>query len=202
MPRKRAAGAEQSPIIWRTSRFSLVSTKVRSIAPKSWVGKEISPKYKYVGPVWAVVVHLRDKKTGQKLSVINTHLPPGACINGGPSPKRPREFKVFRKSVINLGHLAAQERSFGNVYTLGDFNIGYAADKRVGRPHMPVKTFGRLGMGSMWATERPSGKRGSHLNSPSLIDQVFAGRKAVNAAVRFDIRHSDHFPVVARYRVG
>lgn len=202
VPRKQAAGAEQSPIIWRTSRFTLLSTKVTSIAPKSWVGNEISPKYQYVGPVWAVVVRLHDNLTGDNVSVVNTHLPPGACINGGPAPSRPREFKVFRLSVINLGHLTDSERANGKVYTLGDFNIGYAADKRVGRKNLPVKTFGRLGMGSMWATEVPSGKRGSHQNSPSLIDQVFSAQKASNATVRFDVGFSDHYPVIARYLVG
>ncbi len=42
------------------------------------------------------------------------------------------------------------------MFVTGDFNIGYQADKRVGRADMPVKTFGRLGMGSMWATELPT----------------------------------------------
>jgi endonuclease/exonuclease/phosphatase family metal-dependent hydrolase len=198
----RPKPGEQSPVIWRTSRFTFLSGRVQSIADKAYVGDEISPKYVYVGPVYATVVHLQDRQTGEKVSVVNTHLPPGACINGGPQPSRPREFQVFRRSVINLGHLADSEKSFGRLFVLGDFNIGYAADKRVGRTHLPYKTFGRLGMSSMWATEVPSGKRGSHVNSPSLIDQVYSGTQASNATVRFDVGYSDHFPVIARYLVG
>jgi endonuclease/exonuclease/phosphatase family metal-dependent hydrolase len=190
---------EQSPIVWRTSRFRLVSAKSVRIAKRYYVGHEIKGRGPRTNPMYAAVVHLKDKATGRNVSVINVHLLPGACINGGPMKGRPRTFKAFRASVINLGRLAKAQKSFGRVFVLGDFNIGYQADRRVGRTHMPVKTFRRLGMASMWATQVPSGKRGSHANSPSLIDQVFAGNKASSATVRFDMKHSDHYPVIARY---
>lgn len=193
---------EQSPIVWRTSRFRLVSHKSVRIAKRYHVGHEIKGRGPRTNRMYAVVVHLKDKATGGNVSVINVHLLPGACINGGPMRGRPRTFKAFRATVIHLGRLAKAQKAFGRVYVLGDFNIGYKADRRVGRTHMPVKTFRRLGMTSMWATQVPSGKRGSHAGSPSLIDQVFAGRKASNTAVRFDMRQSDHYPVIARYMVG
>jgi endonuclease/exonuclease/phosphatase family metal-dependent hydrolase len=193
---------EQSPIVWRTSRFQFVSARYARIAKSWYVGDEIKGRGPRTNPMYAAVVHLQDKVTGNNVSVINVHLLPGACINGGPMPGRPNTFKAFRASVINLEALASAEKSFGNVYVTGDFNIGYQADKRVGRTHLPVKSFGRLGMGSMWATEVPSDKRGSHLNSPSLIDQVFAAQKASSATARFDMTYSDHYPVIARYLVG
>jgi endonuclease/exonuclease/phosphatase family metal-dependent hydrolase len=193
---------EQSPIVWRSGRFRFVSAKSVRIAKRYYVGHEIKGRGTRTNRIYAAVVHLKDKVTGGNVSVINVHLLPGACINGGPMRGRPRTFKAFRASVIHLGRLAKAQKSFGRVYVLGDFNIGYKADKRVGRKHMPVRTFRRLRMTSMWATQVPSDKRGSHAGSPSLIDQVFAGRKASAATVRFDMTYSDHYPVIARYLVG
>jgi endonuclease/exonuclease/phosphatase family metal-dependent hydrolase len=193
---------EQSPVLWRTSRFQLQSARYARIAKARYVGNEIKGRGPYTNPVYAAVVRLKDLATGENVSVINIHLLPGACINGGPMPGRPLTFKAFRASLINLEALTKSEQSFGHVYVLGDFNIGYQADKRVGRKHMPVKTFGRLSMNSMWATGVPSGKRGSHANSPSLIDQVYSQFRADSATVRYDMTYSDHYPVIADYQVG
>ncbi len=81
---------------------------------------------------------------------------------------------------------------------MGDFNIGYQADKRVGSPtHMPVKTFRRLGMASMWATQVPLWEAWLATRaSPSLIRPgVLASRKASSATVRFDVRQLRPLPL-------
>ncbi len=190
---------EQSPLLWRSDRFRLLSARSEMVAGARYIGSEVPARGSWTHPCYVTVVHLRDLKTGSNLSVINVHLPSGAVKMGNPVPGRTKLFRAYRAVVVGLGRLTAQEQAEGQVLVLGDFNIGHVADKRVGRKNMPYKTFGRLGMQSMWETEVPDGKRGSHVDSPALIDQVFSSTRAQSATVRFDTTYSDHFPVVATY---
>ena len=190
---------EQSPVIWRSSRFTKVGARAVVIAPRA----DVENSAGYVNKSFATVVHLRDRSTGANLSVINVHLVPGAVINGRATPHKPKLFAVYKTSVANLRALAGSERSFGAVYVMGDFNVGWVADKRVHLAGLPFAQFwSKLSMRSMWATERPAGGTGSHVGSPSLIDQVYAAHKAASAKVDYSTTYSDHYPVVATYTVG
>jgi endonuclease/exonuclease/phosphatase family metal-dependent hydrolase len=197
----RGKPGEQSPVIWNQSRFDLVSGRVARIADGHYIGNEL-PNVSSVNPMYATVVHLRDRATGANISVVNVHLVPGAVINGRATPGRPRLFAAFKEAVTNLGSLTRSERAFGRVFVLGDFNVGWVADKRVHLARLPFATFWRQSMRSMWATERPTGGVGSHAGSPALIDQVYSTGKATSASVRSSIRYSDHFPVIATYTVS
>jgi endonuclease/exonuclease/phosphatase family metal-dependent hydrolase len=192
----------QNPVIWNKSRFSFVSASSPLIAPGGrYIGNEIRGRGPLTFPIYAVVVHLRDLLTDQRVSIVNVHLLPGATLAGRPYPGRPRTYRAFRDSVINLGRLASREKAEGRVYVVGDFNIGWLQDRRAHLKPMPYMTFRRLYMRSMWQHARPSGNRGSHQGSPALIDQVWAQQGAAASRVYFAIRYSDHFPVVARYNV-
>lgn len=198
----RGSPGEQSPVIWNSDRFRFVSGRVAQVARSFYIGDEMAGRASASPPIYVTVVHLVDRRTDTNLSVINVHLLPGAVINGNPTPGRPLSFRAFRNSVVNLVSLADAEKSFGTVFVLGDFNIGYAADKRVSRPRLPYARFGNHGLSSMWATERPSGSIGSHENSPALIDQVYSAKQATSATVRYGVTYSDHYPVIADYQVG
>jgi endonuclease/exonuclease/phosphatase family metal-dependent hydrolase len=194
-----ATAGEQSPVIWRSDRFTYLSGRTSLIAPRWYIAHELPGRPSYTLPMFATVVHLQDNLSGRNLSVVNVHLLPGAVINGNPIPGRPRCFAQFRRSTANLAALAESEKAFGTVYVLGDFNIGWVADHRVHRTQLPYATFLRHGMSSMWATQRPSGGRGSHVGSPSLIDQVYSTQRSATSVVQYGITYSDHYPVVARY---
>lgn len=193
---------EQSPVIWRQSRLSFLSGRTAQIAKPRYIGNEAPARGSYTHPGYASVVHLQERGTGRKISVINVHLSPGAVVNGQPAAGRPLLFKAFRASIVGLGYLTSDEKKFGTVFVLGDFNIGWVQDVRTHRYHMPNRTFARRSMASMWATDRPDGKTGSHVDSPALIDQVYSTQKAGNADVRYGVTYSDHFPVVATYPFG
>lgn len=194
----RSKPGEQNPVMWRRSRFRLVSGRTVRILGERYIGNELAGRGGYAPAIYVSVVRLRDRQTGGRVSVLNVHLVPGAVINGHPTAGRPRLFDAYRDSVIGLGGLVNREQSFGRMFVLGDFNVGWVADKRTHHKHLPYETFKRHGMRSMWATERPSG-RGSHKDSPALIDQVYSAVKARTATVHFGITYSDHFPVVATY---
>jgi endonuclease/exonuclease/phosphatase family metal-dependent hydrolase len=200
-PPGHAGVGEQNAVIWNSSRFTYLSGRSVRIAPQVWVGSEKAPGY--VNPNFVAVVHLRDKLTGRDMSLICVHLVPGAVINGLPTKGKPRLFGAFRTSVVNLRALAGRERSFGTVYVLGDFNVGWVADRRTHLPNLPYTQFWQnLSMRSMWGAQRPSGNRGSHAGSPALIDQVYAAEKASASTVYYSRKYSDHYPVVARYTLG
>lgn len=192
----------QNPVIWNRSRFSFLSASTPEIAAKGrYVGDEIAGRGPETFAIYAVVVHLRDRLTGQRVSIVNVHLLPGATLTGRPYPGRPRTYVAFRDSVIKLGRLVEREKAEGPLYVMGDFNIGWLQDRRAQLHPMPYLTFRGLEMRSMWQHARPTGKRGSHKGSPALIDQVWAHQGAAASRVYFGIRYSDHFPVVARYNV-
>jgi endonuclease/exonuclease/phosphatase family metal-dependent hydrolase len=191
---------EQNPVIWRADRFSKQSARSSRLAPSRYVGNETA-KHR-TGAVYAAVVRLRDDVTGGDVTIINVHLVPGAVINGRPTRHKPRLFKAYRESVINLGRLVKAETANAPTYVMGDFNVGWVADKRVHLTNLPYATFARQHKHSMWATQRPSGNRGSHVGSPALIDQVYSAQRAASARVFYATKYSDHYPVVATYTVG
>lgn len=45
------------------------------------------------------------------------------------------------------------------------------------------------------------GARGSQTHGSALIDQVYSGKRAVSARVRYDVQNGDHYPVIAQYLV-
>lgn len=191
---------EQVPVIWNAARFDQISAGVARIADARYIGNEL-PRVSSVNANYATLVRLRDRMTGAAVTVINVHLVPGAVINGQPTPGRPRLLAAYKQAVANLASLARSEGANGRVFVLGDFNVGWVADKRFNLKPLPFATFWRQSMRSMWATQRPSGGIGSHEGSPALIDQVYSPLKATSATVRYDVRFSDHFPVIATYTV-
>ncbi|MGH3510091.1 MAG: endonuclease/exonuclease/phosphatase family protein [Nocardioidaceae bacterium] len=187
---------EQTPVIWNTGVFKFLSARSPRLSKATYVGHELPGRNGHLPPYYATVVRLMYLPTGQRISIVNVHLVPGAIQGGVPIRGRAKVLRLYLLEVAHLAEVTKAERTLGPVYVLGDFNVGWKADMKHHHPGWPYRTFKALGMRSMWATERPA-KRGTH--STSLIDQVFARAAASTATVAFAIKYSDHFPAIAHY---
>lgn len=102
------------PVSWRHRNFQYVTS--RSV--KTHEGrKDITPSR------WINVVHLRHRRTGERVVVVNTHFISGAFTPGHNAPVwRRHQWFVHRNALVaNL----AQIRKFhprAAVFVLGDFN--------------------------------------------------------------------------------
>jgi endonuclease/exonuclease/phosphatase (EEP) superfamily protein YafD len=149
---------------------------------------------------WFTVIHLVDRVSGQRLSIVNVHMLHGAVRAGRPYPGRPKHWRTYRIQMTNLIQKVQQQQGYGRVFIVGDFNAGWVADRKHRHKHLPFRSFRGIGYRSMWATERPH-DRGTHRDA--LIDQVFSRARAGSAKVLFRLgRFSDHRPAVARYHLG
>ena len=190
-------GAEQQPVLWRADRFVCTFAgpmlasglySMRGEPPSSGDGKKH----------WFTVIHLVDRVTGQRISIVNVHMLHGAVRGGKPIAGRPRHWHVYVTEMKNLIQKAEQQRGYGRVFVTGDFNSGWVEDKKHRHAHLPFRSFRAINFRSMWATERPHNGRGTH--EDSLIDQVYSRQKAGSAQVLFSLKgYSDHVPAVARY---
>ena len=188
---------EQNPVIWNQARFRLHSAQAIRVAGATNVGNEMGGKNGGIVKAHFVsVVRLVDSLTGQQISVVNGHLPPGAVKAGERWAGRPLLFERFVEELKAVVAVTRAERAWGQVFVMGDFNVGWVADDKRRKRPLPLRTFERVGMKSMWATERPA-KQGTH--NDALIDQVYSTGAATRASVEFDITYSDHRPAVAVY---
>jgi hypothetical protein len=182
---------EQNPVLWRASRFTKLSA--RSVRTSGAGGG--------VGPHFASVVRLKVRATGERVTVVNVHLPPGAIKRGLPNRQRSALFARYADELAASVRLARSESRAGaghpRVFLTGDLNAAWIADHQHQHPRLPIRVSRSVDMRSMWATERPAGTRGTH--ESSLIDQVIAHQPALDARVLFGIKGSDHFPAVATY---
>jgi endonuclease/exonuclease/phosphatase (EEP) superfamily protein YafD len=188
---------EQNPVVWNRNRFRLVGARSVKTSPATYIGNESPAKGSTMGEHFVSVVRLRDLATGEAFSVVNVHLPPGAVRGGRPAPDKPRLFARFVSELAATVQVVDAEDERGRVFTTGDFNAGWVEDRKHLHQRLPIRTFGRADLVSMWATERPRRRIGTH--NDSLIDQVFSDGRALNAVVARDIKGSDHFPAVATY---
>lgn len=188
-------GSGQTPILWRPSRFDFDSGRGAFLAAGRWLdrdGQMVNDKY-------AHVVRLTDRLTGEDISVINVHLPSGALKGGQPRLDRPLTYAMYLECVVALELLTAFEQLWwGDVYVMGDFNIGWVADSRSRHLEHPFKAMRRLGLRASWETDHPA-KRGTI--GTALLDQVYSSIPAARAKVAFDVKYSDHFPAIAVYKL-
>jgi endonuclease/exonuclease/phosphatase family metal-dependent hydrolase len=190
--------AFQQTILWRTDRFQLVGARVAKISDPMYIGRELPGKPANQPARYASVVRLLDTVTGHRVSVIDAHVIQGAVRGGRPWVGRPRVWRMFKQNMVNLAAVTATEKRWGQVFTLGDFNSGWVPDRKHLRKRMPIRTFGRLGMWSMWRYSRPTNGLGTH--DDDLIDQVFSSLRPLSCRVQVDLSgFSDHRPAIATY---
>ncbi|MBB6627208.1 hypothetical protein H5V45_07720 [Nocardioides sp. KIGAM211] len=193
---------EQNPVIWRRADFDLVRGSGFKLADGMVIDDEKGVTPEVRKPSYATVVRLVDRATGQKLSVINVHLVPGAVKAGHPTPGRPKLFKLYTKQVAGAVRAVKAESAVSDrVFIFGDFNVGYKADLRERRKALPYRQFKAIGYTSMWqGSPYLTKKYGTHQDA--LIDQVYTVGGAANTEIFRTVKQSDHFPAVATYTLG
>lgn len=188
--------AFQQTILWRSDRFRFVSGRVAKISDAAYVGSEMRKANQPAR--YASVVRLVDTVTGRRVSVVDAHVIQGAVRGGRPWVGRPRLWRIFKQNMVSLAGITVAEKRWGQVFVLGDFNAGWVADRKHLRKRLPIRTFGRLSMKSMWRYSRPTNGLGTH--NDALIDQVFSTLAPRSAQVQFDLSaFSDHRPAIATY---
>jgi endonuclease/exonuclease/phosphatase family metal-dependent hydrolase len=190
--------AFQQTILWRSDRFQLVSGRVVKISDPTYIGRELGGRTADQPARYASVVRLLDTVTGHRVSVVNAHVIQGAVRGGRPWVGRPRLWSIFKQNMVNLAGIAVAEKRWGQVFVLGDFNAGWVADRKHLLKRMPIRTFSRVSMWSMWRYSRPTNGLGTH--NDALIDQVFSTLRPLSCRVQFDLSgFSDHRPAIATY---
>jgi endonuclease/exonuclease/phosphatase family metal-dependent hydrolase len=193
-----AVRPSQEPVLWRTDRFSFVSGRLVQISAATYIGNEVRGMTSTQKPRYVAVVRLLDKVTGRRVSVVNAHLVQGAVRGGRPWVGRPLLWGLYKRGLVNLAGVTVTEKAWGRVFVLGDFNAGWVADKNHLKKRLPIRTFSRLSMRSMWAAARPTNGLGTH--NDALIDQIFSGVVPLSTAVQFDLAgFSDHRPAIATF---
>lgn len=191
---------QQNPVIWDRRKFHKVKARGHRIAKSRHLRGQLPGSRKPKKHSTATVVRLRHKASGRRLSVINVHLVHGAVKGGKPWPGRPRVFGLYVDQVRGVVRVVRKERRWGRVFVVGDFNVGYRADKHVRLPKLPYRRLKRLHLNSMWqGTKYVRHRQGTRRDA--LIDQVWSKRKASRAKVLRGIEPSDHYPAVATYRL-
>lgn len=195
----RPPAIQQNPVLWRRDRFDFRSAaapvlSARVKVPHAYGHGDVTFKTNY-----ATVVRLVERSTGERISFVNVHLVHGATWAGRPKPGRRPLFRLYKRQVGALAKVVAGEKlASDDVYVMGDFNIGYAADARWHLKKLPYHRLRGQGLTSMWrGSSYLRGSRGTH--GSQLIDQVWTSRKASSSRIIGRIRHSDHRPVVATY---
>lgn len=189
----------QNPVLWRRSRFVKLSARTVRLSRARYVGDEWPGPQGTLKENRATVVRLRDRQSGQRVSVVNVHLAPGAVSAGLPIPGRPKLFQLFTQQVRRLGSVARLEGRWGRVFVLGDLNSAWGADAKRRHRRLPFTAFRRVGMTACWATEHPPLGRGTR--GTALLDTVYAETRARSARVAFEVTYSDHFPVLTTYKL-
>lgn len=194
----RQGGTEQQPVLWRSDRFVCTYAGPALMSRAFSLRGEKLPAYDSMRTHYFTVVHLVDRVTGQKLSILDVHLPPGVIAGGRPVPGIPRHLRLYREQLASVIAKAKRQVGYGQVFVIGDYNVGYLQDLAHRVKGLPYRKFHGIGFKSMWATQTPASGMGTHDNA--LIDQVWSGRKATGAKVLFKLKgYSDHLPAVATY---
>jgi exonuclease III len=193
----RPEAGYKNVVMWKRSRFAKVSGRTVKFTKARWLGAE-RPSRKTLNENVATVLRLRDRESNQNISIVNVHLAPGAVSAGRRVPGRPRLWDAYTDQVRKMTALAKKEGAWGEVFVVGDFNVGWVSDEKHRKRKLPFASFKRLRMKANWAADRPAtgGTRGN-----ALLDGIYAERKARKSSVAFDVRHSDHLPALATYRL-
>jgi endonuclease/exonuclease/phosphatase family metal-dependent hydrolase len=201
----------QDPVIWNPHVYELVSARQVKISKAAVVedmhrGGLTRWKAEYVP-----VVRLRQISTGYVFSVINVHLISGAVNEGHKRPGSPRRFRLYVRMVKNLKSTVRAEHSHGMpVYVMGDFNVGYAADRQNRARKLPYHKMRSVNLMANWQGKTLD-DYGTHIDTAcprgkahcgAYIDQIWAPTKAATAQVFIHEVHSDHYPIMSTYPIS
>ncbi len=195
-------GAKELAVSWRKADFAFVGADQRQVAKGVDDGQGRYP----FGDRWAIRVTLRDRASGEQISVLNTHLP--QAIEDLSRPGRWRPTYNSARARAQLTRLARMwDKAPGRwVVGTGDYNVDAGAESKV-RPQgglsrmfagRAVSSYSELGIRDLADTHPVSGRH---------IDYVHVSRKALRRErIEFTDQwtvprlNSDHRALVARIR--
>ncbi len=195
-----------TPILYRAHRFTLEGSGSRQLTDATRVGAQgAGPdvlRARFVN--W---VHLRERRTGRSLYVLNTHAVPTVQVgSGGPNKKLPKRLAIYREHMRGLQEMVTHFKDKGGkVFVVGDLNVNYRTDCRVAAGLFPYHRLGEVGLrASFGALGMP--ERGTHVlpsgGDRRLIDYVyFLPRDSVHPEEQHILRgySSDHRPVLVGF---
>ena len=202
----RGAVPGSMPIYYRAHRFHLLGSGSRQVTEAARVGSRgAGPdvlRARYVN--W---VHLRERRTGRSLFVLNTHAVPTVQVgSGGPNTRLPQRLALYRKHMRGLQDMVARfEKKGGKVFLTGDLNVNYRTDCRVAARLFPYHRLGEVGMHASYrALGMP--ERGTHVlpsgSDKRLIDYVYyLPRRSVRPEEQHVLHgySSDHRPLLVGF---
>lgn len=196
-------GAKELSVSWRSEDFTFVGAEQRQVARGVDDG---TGRYPF-GDRWAIRVTLRDKASGELISVLNTHLP--QAIEDLENPGR---WALTYNSARARTQLTRLARMWGQapgrwVVGTGDYNVDAGAERRV-RPEgglsdvfagRAVSSYAVLGT-EVADTHPVSGR---HIDYVHVSKKSLArGRVAFAAHWAVTGLDSDHRPLLARLRLS
>ena len=207
MPNTREQNAV--PILYDSSKLRLIETGTSKVSSATFVGKSgagpSTLKSKYVN--WVL---LRQRISGQKMYVLNSHAVPSVQGAGGARNRNhPARLKLYRQHMKGLQAMITEFEATGAaVFSTGDFNVNYRRDSVVRDKMFPYHKMAQVGvyasykfLGMPTTGTHNSSKRGG---GNRLIDYVFSlAHAAVSARGQKILTGftSDHRPVMVRYRL-
>jgi endonuclease/exonuclease/phosphatase (EEP) superfamily protein YafD len=152
-------------------------------------------------------VHLRERRTGRSLFVLNTHaVPTVQAGSGGPNDRLPQRLSIYRKHMRGLQQMVTRfKKKGGKVFVTGDLNVNYRTDCRVAAHLFPYHRLGDVGMRASYrALGMP--ERGTHVlpsgGDRRLIDYVYyLPRRSVHPEEQHILHgySSDHRPLLVGF---
>lgn len=192
-------GARELAVSWRRADFRFVGADQRLVARGV---SDDNGRYPFADR-YAIRVTLRDRDTGERLSVLNTHLP--QAIENLDRPGRWRPTYNSARARVQLTRMARMwDRAPGRwVIGTGDYNVDARAESR----ERPYGGLSRMFAGRAVSSYSVLGKDlgDTHPVSGRQIDYVHASRKGVNQErIHFVGQrtipglNSDHRPLLVR----
>lgn len=197
-------GARELAVSWRKDEFALVGSALHKLADGVAEGDGLYP----FGTRYALRVTLRDRTTGERLSVLNTHLP--QRVEDLDNPGTWRTTKNAQRAARQLERLTEiWEQAPGRwVVGTGDYNIAALADQRARNDGGIVRAYAGIARSS-YSVLGFAGLAPTHPTSKRFIDYVHVATPALRAGRIELLRQrtprgltSDHRPLLVRMRLS
>ncbi len=197
-------GARELAVSWRKDEFALVGSALHKLADGVAEGDGLYP----FGTRYALRVTLRDRATGERLSVLNTHLP--QRVEDLDNPGTWRTTKNAQRAARQLERLTELwEQAPGRwVVGTGDYNIAALADQRARNDGGIVRAYAGIARSS-YSVLGFAGLAPTHPTSKRFIDYVHVAAPALRVGRIELLRQrtprgltSDHRPLLVRMRLS
>ncbi|WP_323792549.1 hypothetical protein [Nocardioides sp.] len=197
-------GARELAVSWRKDEFALVGSALHKLADGVAEGSGLYP----FGTRYALRVTLRDRASGEKISVINTHLP--QRVENLDDPGTWNTNKNAIRASRQLDGLAGIWASAPGRWVVGtgDYNIAALADQRARNAGGIVSAYAGIARSS-YSVLGFAGLLATHPTSKRFIDYVHVAAPALREGRIELLRQrtprgltSDHRPLLVRMRLS